>query len=150
LTFDSPTLESDANFGAAVAARGQDVLIGAPGAAGGGAAYVFDGTGHLLLSLTSPSASTAGRFGFSVAALRNNILVGAPFDSTRGEDAGAVYLFDGTTGQLLQTFYSPNPQVSGQFGFAIAAYGTDRFFVGRPAITPIAAGPSTSSAPGVP
>jgi uncharacterized repeat protein (TIGR01451 family) len=67
-----------------------------------------------------------------VAALGHDILVGAPNDSTRGASAGAVYLFDGTTGQLLQTFYSPHPQDGGHFGFSIAAFGNDRFFVGAP------------------
>jgi uncharacterized repeat protein (TIGR01451 family) len=138
VTFDSPTPESGANFGAAVAARGQDVLIGAPNAGAGnpGAAYLFDDTGRLLLSLASPSGSTDGRFGFSVAALGHDILVGAPDDSTRDSQAGAVYLFDGTTGQLLQTFYSPHPQDGGHFGFALAAFGSDRFFVGAPGDDP--------------
>jgi uncharacterized repeat protein (TIGR01451 family) len=132
VTFDSPSSDPGANFGAAVAARGQDVLIGAPTAGIAGATYLFDSSGRLLLSLSSPNGSEPGHFGFSVAALGNNILVGAPNDDTRGTQAGAVYLFDGSTGQLLQTFYSPHPQMDGHFGFTIAAYGSDRFFVGAP------------------
>jgi uncharacterized delta-60 repeat protein/uncharacterized repeat protein (TIGR01451 family) len=139
VTFKSPTSD-DASFGAAVVARGLDVLIGAPTAGGAGRAYVFNDFGGLLLSLASPSASKNASFGFSVAALGNNILVGAPNDSSRGSEAGAVYLFDSTTGQLLQTFYSPHPQPNGHFGFAIAAYGTDRFFVGAPGDDPNSGG----------
>jgi uncharacterized repeat protein (TIGR01451 family) len=136
VTFDAPTSSAGDNFGAAVAARGQDVLIGAPNTGKGGAAYLFDATGRLLFSMSNPSPFGTAEFGFSVAALGNNILVGAPDDSTRGTGAGAVYLFDGTTGALLQTFYSPHPQQNGHFGFAIAAYGPDRFFAGAPGDDP--------------
>src|SRR5262249_42191187 len=129
-TFDPPTPEVNENFGAAVAAGEGNVLIGAPNAGGSGAVYVFRTTGQFLFALTSPSGSVGGHFGFSVASLGNDILVGAPDDGTQG--AGAVYLFDGTTGQLLQTFYSPAPQAGGHYGFALAAYDSDSFFVGAP------------------
>ena len=39
--------------------------------------------------------------------------------------AGLVHLFDGSTGDLLHTFHSPNPIDSGKFGWFVAAFGDD-------------------------
>src|SRR5262249_8794517 len=39
--------------------------------------------------------------------------------------AGAAYLFDGTSGQLLVPFQSPSPAAGDEFGFAVVAFGSD-------------------------
>jgi uncharacterized delta-60 repeat protein len=132
--FSPPTPESNESFGASVAAMGDTVLVGAPSEGDQvGAVYAFSGRfGQPLFSLTNPSTSDHSHFGFSLATLGDDILVGAPNDSAHGDQAGAVYLFDGTNGQLLQSFYAPTPQAGGHFGFALAAYGNDAFFVGAP------------------
>ena len=49
-----------------------------------------------------------------------------------GADAGAVYLFDANTGDLLQTFYGPNPHAGAEFGFSLADIDEDAFIVGAP------------------
>jgi len=67
-------------------------------------------------------------FGFSVAGLGNNVLIGAPLDDA---GAGAVYLFDGATGSLLQTFMNPGPDAGDQFGFFVAAVGSN-VLIGAP------------------
>ena len=36
-----------------------------------------------------------------------------------------AYLFDGSSGQLLQTFLNPSPEASDHFGFAVLAFGDD-------------------------
>jgi len=60
-----------------------------------------------------------------VAGFGNDVLVSAPLEDIAAEDAGAVYLFDGT-GQLLRTFLSPNPNPIGTvFGSAIAVVGNN-------------------------
>src|SRR5262249_446427 len=57
-------------------------------------------------------------FGWSVADLGGDLLVGAPADDTDAERAGAVYLFDGTTGALIRVFHRPAPVPYAQFGLS--------------------------------
>ena len=128
-TFNNPTLPGgNDEFGRSLAALGTNVLIGAPlddtAAPDAGAAYLFDSnTGGLLQTFNNPNPSSNDEFGRSLAAVGNNVLVGSPFDDTAATNAGAAYLFDSTTGGLLQTLLSPNPTNSGQFGTAVAAVG---------------------------
>jgi filamentous hemagglutinin family protein len=139
-TFSKPTASvADELFGWSVAALGTDVLIGAPfdntAASQSGAVYLFSGTtGALLRTLATPSADLGAGFGWSVAGVGNNILVGAPFTvSPAGGifQAGSAYLFNGTTGTLLQTFNNPTPAVSDQFGYSIAGLGAN-VLIGAP------------------
>ncbi len=123
-------------FGRAVAAVGGSVLIGAPLAAGGGAAYLVDGSGALLHTFTSPSG--APMFGGFVGTLGGDILIGSKFFNGGAEvfDAGTyahlrslpgaftilttaatdlittssygqAALRDGTTGAVVRTFADP-------------------------------------------
>ena len=68
------------------------------------------------------------QFGRAVAGVGDRVLVGARLaDVTVNdvliEDAGAAYLFDAETGQLLQTYVSPTPTTNAQFGYSVAAMG---------------------------
>jgi hypothetical protein len=123
-------------FGWSLAAVGTNLLVGAPteDGPGIGAAYLFDpATGALLQSFHSPQSIALSTlcqydFGIAVAAVGSNVLVGAPQDDAGGfNSAGEAYLFDATTGALLQTFFSPNPfsKFCGNFGLAVGAIGTD-------------------------
>src|SRR5262245_18628806 len=78
----------------------------------------------LALTIPNPAPSSQALFGNSVAAIGTDILVGAPFDDTMGNDAGAVYRFDGTTGALVQTYFSPTPVAGAAFGDSIAVRGS--------------------------
>jgi hypothetical protein len=98
-----------------------------------GRAYVFDGlTGELLHALVSPNPERDGLFGTSVSGMPDingdglsDIAVGA-----RNEDyqeghfvtlgSGRAYIFDGSTGALLQTFISPNKVSDGRFGGSVS------------------------------
>jgi len=79
------------------------------------------------IELTSP-LDPLGRFGFSVSGVpdtngdgRGDVIVGAPGeDIGSATDAGRAYLYDGSTGALLQTFVSPFPEEKGEFGNAVA------------------------------
>ena len=51
--------------------------------------------------------------------------LGAPGDDTGATDAGAAYLFDGSTGALLKTFLNPTPNESDYFGSFVVAAGDD-------------------------
>ena len=137
-TFVSPNPAEVDKFGRVVAGRGKDVLIGAPlddtVALDGGAVYLFDGeTYELLHTFLNPSPRPNDQFGRAAAAVGNNVLVGARFADVVSDDgmtvevenAGAAYLFDGETGELLQTYSSPTLTENAQFGYSVAAMGED-------------------------
>ena len=127
LTINNPNPALGDNFGNSLAAVGNNILVGAFRDNGGsGAAYLFDGTtGALLLNFNNPTPAANDNFGRSVAAVGNNILVTAFLDDTGANDAGSVYLFDGTTGALLQTINNPTPAQGDTFGFSMAAVGNN-------------------------
>ena len=136
-TVPNPDAAHQAQFGASVASAGTNVVIGAPGQLGGtGEVFVFGGDptqptfGSLLLDIASPTAPAAAHFGASVSGRGIDVLVGAPLDNTAGPGAGAVYLFNGTTGALLQSFTNPHPAWPG-FGSAVASVGPN-VLVGAP------------------
>jgi hypothetical protein len=135
-SFAKPTPVASDYFGYSVAAVGQNVLIGAygddTGASDSGAAYLFDGmTGALLRTFANPSPAASDYFGYSVAAVGQNVLIGAFGDDTGATNAGAAYLFDGTTGALLRTFLNPNPAASDYFGRSVAGFGQN-ILIGAP------------------
>jgi hypothetical protein len=85
-------------FGAAMAARGNLAIVGAPGTddngTDAGSAYVFDlNTGRQVRKLFLPSGSTSASFGISVAIWGNQAVVGALYDDDIAENSGAAYLF---------------------------------------------------------
>ena len=63
----------------------------------------------LLRTFQKPTPAANDDLGCSVAAVGNNVLIGAYRDDTGATDAGAAYLFDGSTGALLRTFTNPTP-----------------------------------------
>ncbi|HEY2388842.1 MAG TPA: hypothetical protein VGK30_17940 [Candidatus Binatia bacterium] len=126
-------------FGYALAAAGGDIVVGAPhatvrGAAQAGAVYVFDGgSGAPRLALLDPVHAKDDLFGHAVAATRDRILVGAPRTQTDGlVMAGAAYLFDARSGELLRTFAEPTPAANAEFGSAVALTG-DGVLIAAPA-----------------
>ncbi len=51
-----------------------------------------------------PNPAPGNQFGASVVPLATgNVVITSPFDDAGGEDAGAVYLFNGRTGELIST-----------------------------------------------
>lgn len=138
----------EAEFGAAVAGLGGDVVVGAPRDAGGtGAVQRFPAldvdAGAAVI--TSPVGGMPN-FGRAVAALGDTIVVGGAPDQDQA--AGAVHLFDGTA--LLRSLAAPGAQAGDQFGFAVAPSGTS-LVVGAPLAGPLDTGiaflldPSTGS-----
>jgi hypothetical protein len=62
--------------------------------------------------------------------LGDKVVIGAYLSDAAAPDAGAAFVFDATTGQLLQTLVDPTP--SGDiFGFSLAVID-DKFLVGSP------------------
>lgn len=133
-TFRNPTPLGGDDFGGAIAAVNGKVLIGAPGddtgAANAGSAYLFNAeTGALLQTFHNPSPGSSDRFGSDVAARGNDVLISAPFDDTGASSAGAVYLFDGNSGALIDTLTNPTPATNEFFGQSIIAVG-DNVLIG--------------------
>ena len=134
LSIPNPEPSENANFGHSVAAVGDNILVGCPyddtGARDAGAAYLFNGaTGKQIHKFENPTPAEDDSFGWSVAAVGDNVLIGAYLDDTEAPDAGAAYLFDGDTGELLLTVVKPGSYGSEWLGFAVAAAG-DNLLVG--------------------
>jgi hypothetical protein len=133
-TFNNPTPESGDQFGSSVAIDGNTALVGArrdnTPHTWAGSVYLFEAnSGALLRTIQNPDPinPTSEEFGNSVAISGNSVLVGAHF--YRSDVAGGVsqegiaYLFDATTGGLLQTFNNPTPEGGDQFGSSVAISG---------------------------
>lgn len=126
---EQPTV-AGSRFGFSLARNGDTLLIGAPGYSGGiGNVYLYNlALGGSLTKIPGSSYS----FGFSVAFVGNNILVGAPSDYSCGINAGATYLYDGNSLQLMRRFCSPRAQsTNDKFGHSVAPYGSD-VLIGAP------------------
>ena len=119
-TFNDPKAIGDNIFGVSVSLSGNKVLIGATGVPGrAGAAYLYDGlTGKLLRTFHAPKTTSSEEFGVSVSLSGNKVLIGA----LRILDGrlGAGYLYDGSTGKLLQTFYDPKTDREDVFGRSVS------------------------------
>ncbi|MCA9444128.1 MAG: FG-GAP repeat protein, partial [Candidatus Omnitrophica bacterium] len=143
--FSSPNPEEYGHFGKAVDGipdlngnGSGEAIIGAwledPGLApaNAGRVYVVDAsTGETIHTLSSPNEGIYFNnvFGHAVSSVPDtngdgswDILVGAyyetqVFDAT---SSGAAYLFDGASGELLHSFYSPNRQFHGWFGWTVS------------------------------
>ncbi len=136
-TFTSPVPDYEAFFGMTLTAVGTDaVLIGAPyasiGAEDAGAAYLFSTNGTWITTFTNPAPNKQGQFGRSLAAVgTDRVLVAAPMNDLLAANAGAAYLFR-TNGTLLTTFTNPTPAMDDNFGWPLAAVGTDLVLIACP------------------
>lgn len=135
--FTNPTPAFNDQFGISVAALGTErVVVGAwahnnGGVFNTGAAYLFNTDGTLLHSFLNPSLRTNEYFGRSVAAVgTDKILIGAHgTDVGIHESAGTAYLLT-TNGALITAFTSPFPSTYENFGYTVAALGTDKVLIG--------------------
>jgi cysteine-rich repeat protein len=135
-TLQNPTPSPGDEFGFSLAVVGSKVVVGTPfddtAGADAGAVYVFDGvSGALVRTFLNPAPANSTHFGWSVAAVGNNVLIGAPTDPNGTGGGGTVYLYDIGNGLLKQVFLNPTPTGGDNFGFAIAALGTN-VIVGTP------------------
>jgi len=122
-SFSEPHPGAFNRFGNSVSISGNNILIGSPanatsGKTSSGAAYLFSAaTGHLLQSFSDPHPANYNNFGSSVSISGNNMLIDSPYNATSGKkDSGAVYLYNATTGHLLQSFSEPHPAIDNYFG----------------------------------
>jgi FG-GAP repeat len=132
-TLEAPTTVTDGVFGVSVAISGTTVVVGASGSPNAGQAFVFSSTtGDLISTLVNPNGPSSSEFGEAVAINGSTVLVGAPYVEESGDvEAGAAYTFSASTGELVLSLASPDPQVGGNFGASVAI-STTRAVVGAP------------------
>jgi VCBS repeat-containing protein len=136
-TLTSPSSEIGDLFGERVALSGNLAVVGArlTGEPNTGRVYVYNATtGALLHTLNPDPADTlaiGGQFGLSVAIDGNLIVIGSERNAPGMSQAGAVYLFDATTGNLLQTILSPSPAAGAGFGYSVSV-SQNRIAIGAP------------------
>lgn len=123
-------------FGNALALAGERFIVGhandnTNGYASGKVAIYNRDTGLLERELFAPNPTRGDSFGSSVAVSGNRLAVGASGKSASGADGGVVFVFDLTTGDLLQTISNPTPYASESFGSQLALEGTT-LVVGNP------------------
>ena len=140
-TLDNPAVNPDAQesdyFGYSVDISGNYAIVGVPQenningtfALYGGRAYIYNvTTGALLHTLDNPRSYgdlTRDEFGKSVAISGNYAVITSPAaDLADGTlQAGVVYIYNVTTGALLHTIDSPNPNADQLFGNSVAISG---------------------------
>ncbi|OUC14551.1 MAG: hypothetical protein B0A82_11480 [Alkalinema sp. CACIAM 70d] len=125
-TFNNPNQSYQDWFAYSISVSNQYALIGAfaddTKGTDTGAAYLFNvNTGKLINTFHHPNLEAGDRFGFAVAMSGDRVLISA--DDAGTNDSGAAYLFNVKTGELLQSFYSPTPEIGEEFGTSVALLG---------------------------
>lgn len=129
LTAFGPASSSFDYFGHDVAITDDALVVGTyledTGAADAGVVHVYDPrTGLLQRTIENPTPKPFDRFGVSVSLSDNRVVVGASGATIDGvARAGAAYVFDVRSGQLLHTLTSPNPSSHGSFGASVSVWG---------------------------
>lgn len=109
-------------FGISVAADANLIAVGAyfdtVNGPESGAAYVFDATTGQQISKLIPDDGVAfDRFGSSIAIEHTIVAVGAYLRDDNATDAGAVYIFDATTGNQLAKLLTSDATPTDFFGW---------------------------------
>lgn len=138
-TFESPVTQRNGTFGQAVTTGdvtgdgAAEVIISTresepsnENANGAGRVYVLNANGTVLLTLNPPNPKEDGSFGQAVTVAGDadddgspDVFVCAPNEDANGLDrAGQLHVFSGTTGELIRTQPSPNPEERGSFCIA--------------------------------
>ena len=120
------SLAAHDGFGFSVAVSGQRAVLGAPWydglVADSGAAWLFDAaTGQELFQLLAWDWPPGEGFGQSVAISGERVVVGAPGADVPGNNAGAAYVFDATTGFGLFKLIPSDLAPLDAFGWSVAA-----------------------------
>ena len=111
------------SFGRSVAVSDTRIVVGAPnestGAAGAGAAYIFDINGNQLAKIQASDAESGDRFGSSVAVSDTRIVVGAYDEDTTANGAGSAYIFD-INGNQIAKIQAIDAEENDYFGYSVA------------------------------
>lgn len=127
---DHPESGINARFGSSVDTDGTTVVVGAENGHGNqnysGSAYLFDAAGNYLREFIAPDGRTSDDLGkYDVAVQGNLALVGASsHPSHAGTLSGSAYLFDVSTGALVDEVLPNDLGQRDQFGRALALSGS--------------------------
>lgn len=123
-TFVAPPTTKGQVFGWYVATVGENVLVGDPAdeteGERSGRVHLFNGrTGEFLRTFVNPKPEVYMTFGQAVAGMSGNrVVIGATGKEVSTNGPGAAFLFDASTGKMLQIFEKPktakkaNPMVA--------------------------------------
>jgi hypothetical protein len=140
-TLDNPytsDVNGNSSFGSSLDISGDYLIVGSYGndylATDAGRVYIYNITTgsliHTINDVNGYSTPAGDWFGWSVAISGNYAIVGAPReDHDPASNQGKVYIFDVTTGGLLNTLN--NPTEDQRFGDAVAVDG-DYVIIGSP------------------
>ncbi len=104
-----------------------EVLLGARGdsfsGSNSGRSFLFDAvTGSQISSFENPDPDSGDGFGLNGVAVGNELIaISAHADDGSMPNGGTVYVFDKTTGGIVNTLNSPNPTSSGFFGVSLSS-----------------------------
>ncbi len=119
-TIENPEPGINDLFGLNVALEGDYIAVGArdddAGAVDAGTVYIYSAsTGTLLHTINNPTPEVGDTFGRRVDIDGTNLIIAARDDNTGADSAGTAYIYDITTGTLLQTINNPTPAVDDKF-----------------------------------
>lgn len=137
LTLNMPSATTGADFGQAVAAGDVDqdgkdeIIVGAPEAAQGlnkiGRAYVFNGAGALIATLTDSAPAAGAHYAWAVAAGDvdgdgdDEVVVGAPEASAGAVvGGGRVHVYTAPALSTVQTLLEPIAEIGANLGETLA------------------------------
>ncbi len=78
---------------------------------------------HESMKIVPSSLQPMDFFGHDVAIDDSIAVIGAHFDDTRGQAAGALYIYDTNSGQLLHEVFGNDTTFQNNFGVSVAAQG---------------------------
>ncbi len=116
------------HFGWAVGIDGNTAIVGAmldnDNGTNSGSAYIFDvTTGSQLHKLIASDGAAYDGFGAAVAIHGTVAVVGAYGNDTQGQDSGAVYVFDVSTGVQIVKLLPSSASEWQHFGISVAVTG---------------------------
>lgn len=127
-TWNNPTPQVNDYFGGKLALNGHYAIISGYGdsslAAASGAVYIYDTvTGNLLRTIYNPTPQANDQFGFPVATFGDYLVVGSRESVDGLNNVGVVYIYELSTGNLLDTISSPVLEAGAAFGIGLSMDG---------------------------
>ena len=132
------------NLGTSVAVHGSNIVVGASGNDGKGAAYVFikpdtgwddeNYDGNETAKLTASDGVSSAKLGISVAVYGDNVVVGASGDDDNGASSGSAYVFTKPGNAWIDVterakLTASDGESGEELGISVAVYG-DNVVVG--------------------
>lgn len=109
-------------FGRSVSIDGAYIAIGTErndigATTDAGTVYIYDtSTGNLIRTIDNPEADASDYFGRTIEIRGDSLFVGAYLNDQETVNTGGIYEFDIPTGNLVQTFYNPIPELGSRYG----------------------------------